>query len=275
MKLFLEAERFPYRAMEIRVGCCGWCVRGGKSAYYERFSIVEVQETFYKLPQAKTVARWAETAPENFRFCMKAWQAITHPPTSPTWRRSGLKIPKSKYDRYGFLRPTEENLEAWEKTLEICKAMRAEVCVIQTPATFGYSGENLANAEKFFSTIKRDGVLIGWEPRGTWRDNLSAVKKLCDKHDIIHVVDPFRCEPVSAHELAYFRLHGIGGGEVNYRYRYSDDDLEKLREIIEKVFGEGKKRIYVLFNNVYMREDAARFIEVLDRSGLPIIAPKK
>ncbi len=258
--------------MEIRVGCCGWCVKGGKKAYYSRFSIVEVQETFYRLPKPETAARWAEQAPPSFKFCMKAWQAITHPPTSPTWRRSGLKIPKSKYDRYGFLKPSEENFEAWEKTLEICKAMGAEVCVIQTPASFGYSEENLANAEEFFSTMRRDGVLIGWEPRGTWRENLQAVKKLCERCDLIHVVDPFRCKPVLTHELAYFRLHGRGGKEVNYRYRYTDSDLAELRDIVRE-FVSGGARVYVLFNNVYMAEDAARFVKVLEGAGLKPVTP--
>ncbi len=256
--------------MEIRIGCCGWCVRGGKKAYYTRFPVVEVQETFYKLPKPETASKWAESAPEGFRFCMKAWQAITHPPTSPTWRRSGLKVPRSKYGRYGFLRPTEENLKAWEETLKVCKAMKAEVCVVQTPASFGCSEENLRNAESFFSTIRRDGVLLGWEPRGTWRENLSVVKRLCDKHDLIHIVDPFRCEPQSVHELVYFRLHGRGGKEYNYRYRYSDSDLNELAEIVRRVVSE-RRKVYVLFNNVYMADDAARFINLLKAMSLPVV----
>jgi uncharacterized protein YecE (DUF72 family) len=256
--------------MEVRVGCCGWCVKGGKSAYYSRFSIIEVQETFYKLPKPETVAKWAENAPENFRFCMKGWQAVTHPPSSPTWRRSGLKIPKSKQDRYGFLRPTEENFRAWEETLEVCRAMRVEVCVLQTPASFEYSGENMGNVEAFFSAIRRDGVILGWEPRGTWRDNLQAVSKLCDKLDLVHIVDPFRCQPQSSHQLVYFRLHGMGGKEYNYRYKYTDSDLRRLAELVEKYLMEGG-RVYVLFNNVYMADDAIRFIEALSGLGLPAV----
>ena len=249
--------------MKVRVGCCGWCVRGGKKAYFSRFEVVEVQETFYKLPKPETAARWVEQAPEGFEFCMKAWQAITHPPTSPTWRRAGVKIPRSKYDRYGFLKPTKENFEAWEKTLEVCKAMNAKVCVVQTPASFNYSPEHRRNVEKFFSEIERDDVLIGWEPRGDWRERLDEVKKLCDELDLIHIVDPFRCKSVSKHPIKYFRLHGIGGKEVNYRYRYSDDDLKKLALSLKKLSREGVKEIYVLFNNISMAEDARRLVEIL------------
>jgi len=259
--------------VEIRVGCCGWCVRGGKKAYYTRFAVVEVQETFYKLPRPQTVSKWLNEAPGDFKFCMKAWQAITHPPSSPTWRRAGVKIPKTRADRYGFLKPTRENYEAWEKILEICRAMKAEVCVIQTPAAFGYSPENFSNADRFFSTIKRDRILIGWEPRGTWREHLDAVKKLCDRHDLVHVVDPFRSKPVSEHPMAYFRLHGIGGKEVNYRYKYTDRDLERLKEMVNTMLKGGKEKVYVLFNNVAMAEDAARFVDVLKRAGLPVVSP--
>ena len=256
--------------MEIRVGCCGWCIRGGKKAYYSKFAVVEVQETFYKLPRPETASKWLREAPKNFKFCMKAWQAITHPPSSPTWRRAGIKVPKSKHDRYGFLRPTEENLEAWEKTLEICRAMQAEVCVIQTPASFSYTAENASNAENFFSSIRREGVLIGWEPRGSWRENLGAVKRLCDKHDLIHVVDPFRCEPTSSHHLAYLRLHGIGGREVNYRYKYSERDLSELRRIVREMLEKGREKVYVLFNNISMAEDAASFLKLLQDADLPV-----
>ncbi len=248
--------------MDIRVGCCGWCVKGGKSTYYARFSIVEVQETFYKLPRLEAVSKWAEAAPESFRFCMKAWQVMTHPPSSPTWKRSGLKIPKSKHDRYGFLKPTEENLRAWEETLKVCKAMKAEVCILQTPASFGYSEENVRNIETFFSTIKRNGVILGWEPRGTWRENLRVVGRLCDALELVHVVDPFRCQPQSSHQLVYFRLHGRGGKEYNYRYKYTDSDLRELGELVERYVEEGR-RVYALFNNVHMADDATRFISLL------------
>ncbi|MEM3922307.1 MAG: DUF72 domain-containing protein, partial [Nitrososphaerota archaeon] len=86
-----------------------------------------------------------------------------------------------------------------------------------------------------------------------------------------HIVDPFRCQPQSSHQLTYFRLHGIGGKEYNYRYRYADPDLRRLGEIVEKYVREGR-RVYVLFNNVYMADDAARFMSLLRDMGLPVIS---
>jgi uncharacterized protein YecE (DUF72 family) len=48
-------------------------------AYYvERFSTVEINATFYRMPNAKTLAGWAETAPAGFSYVLKAPQRITH-----------------------------------------------------------------------------------------------------------------------------------------------------------------------------------------------------
>lgn len=48
-------------------------------AYYvERLSTVEINNTFYKMPDDKLIDGWAAAAPERFRFTLKAPQRITH-----------------------------------------------------------------------------------------------------------------------------------------------------------------------------------------------------
>src|SRR5215813_12646434 len=48
-------------------------------AYYaERFSTVEVNNTFYRMPTPKVVEGWATTVPAGFSFVLKAPQRITH-----------------------------------------------------------------------------------------------------------------------------------------------------------------------------------------------------
>jgi len=247
----------------VLVGCCGWAVKGGKQAYYKSFKTVEIQETFYKLPKLDTVRKWKGSAPEDFVFNMKAWQAVTHPPSSPTWRRAGIRVPEGAKEKYGDLKPTKENLEAWSKTVEVAKVIGAAVVVVQTPSSFGYTEKNFENADRFFSEILREGFEIGWEPRGSWRENPDAVKELCKKHGLIHVTDVFRWRPVHRHKIFYTRLHGIGGGEVNYSYKYTDEDLAKLRQMIVEE-SEGRDACYVLFNNVSMTDDALRFKKLLE-----------
>jgi uncharacterized protein YecE (DUF72 family) len=48
-------------------------------AYYaERFSTVEINYTFYRMPTAKLLAGWAAQTPDGFRFSLKAPRRITH-----------------------------------------------------------------------------------------------------------------------------------------------------------------------------------------------------
>ena len=67
------------------IGCCGWA--GSQTQYFSQFHAVEIQSTFYDPPASKVATRWRATAPSDFEFCIKAWQLITHSPSSPTYRR--------------------------------------------------------------------------------------------------------------------------------------------------------------------------------------------
>jgi len=52
---------------------------GKMLAYYaERFRAVEINYTFYRMPNAKTLAGWDADTPAGFRFALKAPQRITH-----------------------------------------------------------------------------------------------------------------------------------------------------------------------------------------------------
>jgi uncharacterized protein YecE (DUF72 family) len=46
--------------------------------YAERFSTVEINYTFYRMPTEKLLAGWAQATPESFRFTLKAPRRITH-----------------------------------------------------------------------------------------------------------------------------------------------------------------------------------------------------
>ncbi|WP_110514141.1 DUF72 domain-containing protein [Herpetosiphon llansteffanensis] len=47
-------------------------------AYAERLTTVEINATFYAVPDQPTVLRWASDTPSNFRFCPKVPRAISH-----------------------------------------------------------------------------------------------------------------------------------------------------------------------------------------------------
>jgi len=232
----------------IYVGCCGF--PKGRAACFQHFPLVEVQQTFYKPPRPETARQWRQEAPPDFIFTLKAWQLVTHPPTSPTYRRSGLSIPPDRRDRYGGFRTTPEVLEAWERTREVAQALGAPIVVFQCPATFTPTPENIAAMRQFFSKVDRDGMRFAWEPRGPWEDE--TVAALCRDLDLIHCVDPFVRKPITT-GVAYFRLHGIGG----YRYRFTDADLQQVLEWCWPF-----ETVYVLFNNISMWEDGLRLKEM-------------
>jgi len=90
-----------------------------------------------------------------------------------------------------------------------------------------------------------------------------AVAKLCDELGLIHVVDLLRHGPASSVSLVYSRLHGLGNREVNYTYRYTESDLQKLASKLSGLETNGCQEAYMLFNNISMFEDAKRFAKLL------------
>ena len=233
--------------MKVKIGCCGFPV--GRDKYYSNFGVVEIQKTFYQPPSLNTVERWRKEAPEDFEFTLKAWQLITHPSSSPTYRRLRKKIPDGLKENYGFFKPTREVFSAWEKTREIALSLRARMIVFQCPASFKANKTNIQNLRCFFECIISDEQFVFvWEPRGKWENGI--VKSICEEFNLVHGVDPFKQRPLSTHQINYFRLHGKEG----YRYRYTDQDLNYLKDCCQK-----SPLTYVMFNNVFMYEDAGRF----------------
>jgi uncharacterized protein YecE (DUF72 family) len=217
--------------------------------YFQTFDTVEVQQTFYDPPRAGTLSNWRVAAPPGFRFAMKAWQLITHPAGSPTYRR--LRRTVAGLDEAGYFRPSATVRWAWDLTLEAAKALEADVILFQCPASFQPSQENLNNMRSFFCSIERGPFRLAWEPRGEWP--LRVVDELCHELNLIHAVDPFVQSCVTGY--AYYRLHGKGG----YRYRYTDDDLDALL-----AFCLGHTFVYTYFNNVTMFDDALRLSRIVE-----------
>jgi uncharacterized protein YecE (DUF72 family) len=46
--------------------------------YAERFPTTEINYTFYRIPNSKTIGTWDTSTPEHFRFGLKAPQKVTH-----------------------------------------------------------------------------------------------------------------------------------------------------------------------------------------------------
>jgi uncharacterized protein YecE (DUF72 family) len=76
----------------ILIGCSGWHYRHWHGNFYpanlpvtrwfdfyaERFNTVEINNTFYRLPEAETFVSWRTRAPANFKYAIKASRFLTH-----------------------------------------------------------------------------------------------------------------------------------------------------------------------------------------------------
>jgi uncharacterized protein YecE (DUF72 family) len=78
--------------MTLHVGTSGYSYKEWKGSFYpekipakemlryyaERLSTVEINATFYRMPQQSMLENWKEQVPAGFRFSLKASQRITH-----------------------------------------------------------------------------------------------------------------------------------------------------------------------------------------------------
>jgi len=78
--------------MNLHVGTSGYSYKEWKGSFYpeklpakdmlrfysERLSTVEINATFYRMPQKSILENWKEQVPGSFRFSLKAPQRVTH-----------------------------------------------------------------------------------------------------------------------------------------------------------------------------------------------------
>ena len=231
----------------MKLGLCGFTI--GAAAYYRRFGVVEVQQTFYDPPPLATPRRWRAEAPADFEFTLKAWQVITHAATSRTYRRLRSDFPDHARAEAGGFRLNDTVFAAWLTTLDCIETLRATAVLFQCPPSFRPSPDNIAAMREFFGHFERPaGVRCVWEPRGAWPDEV--VRELCDDLRLVHAVDPF-IRPSLTPDVIYWRLHGNGSHYASY----TGAELRQLHAWLP----DGNRDRYVLFNNIPRVGDVERF----------------
>src|SRR3954469_9514760 len=77
---------------ELRIGCSGWNYASWKGRFYppglppsrwldfyaKTFDTVELNNSFYRLPEKETFAAWRKGSPTDFQFAVKASRYLTH-----------------------------------------------------------------------------------------------------------------------------------------------------------------------------------------------------
>ncbi|MBF2072219.1 MAG: DUF72 domain-containing protein [Synechococcales cyanobacterium C42_A2020_086] len=156
--------------MRFWLGCAIWAYKdwvgdlfpaGSRSAeflslYSRRFTTVEGNTTFYSVPDADTVQRWARETPSGFHFCLKLPRAITHQgllaPKLPELR-AFLERMQPLSNRLGPLfaqLPPSYGPEQWQDLLMFLKALPFEqasfAVEVRHPAWFQEPATSRLNA---------------------------------------------------------------------------------------------------------------------------------
>ncbi|MEP6767190.1 MAG: DUF72 domain-containing protein [Acidobacteriota bacterium] len=237
----------------IRVGLCGFTIPMEDYPLY--FRVVEVQQTFYQPPRDETMRRWVEATPAGFEFTLKAWQLVTHPASSPTYRRTRRVLAPRERAGCGFFQDTAIVAEGYRRSIECARVLGATALLFQCPSSFGPDAVSIERLRSFFGRIERPaGLRLLWEPRGApWVAAREKARALCEELDIVHVIDPFVTPP--ARHPVYWRLHGIRGA----RHSYRDEELRRLQGMVTAARAAPAPPSYVLFNNLPRAGDARRF----------------
>jgi len=214
-------------------------------AYSKAFDFVEVNSTFYEIPNLKLVESWRGLVPPNFEFAVRCNRALTH---------------KFKFQ----LKP--EAFEVLEEMTTICSTLKAEVLHLQTPPTFQPTKSNVNLIRNFFSTADLKGIRLALEMRGGKRPLNQYLVKTMQDYNMVHCVDLSKDEkPAYRSDILYSRLFGKGPHNI---YQPTD---EELREIDRKSSKGDHRKVAVSFHFVRMYKDAARFRIYRKTGKLPMV----
>ncbi|MFY1046377.1 DUF72 domain-containing protein [Chryseobacterium sp. GP-SGM7] len=221
----------------IYIGCSGFYNNDWKGSLYpedakskdfltlysKEFNAVEINSTFYRKPTPKTLLKWFDETPDDFRFFIKIPKAISH--------EKRLKDCKDEIQE--FCEHIQTNLKE-----------KLSGFLYQFPPSFKNTEENLDLILKNldFSYLN----VIEFRHNSWWNDDIYSVLK--SKNIIFSGVsfpgnlpDDFI---VNNSEVFYYRLHGK---PVLYKSEYPEGELKNLAEMILK---SGRKG-FIFFNNTW------------------------
>ena len=217
----------------------------------EIFDFVEVNSSFYKLPQMKQAQKWRASVPENFEFTVRANRKLTHE---------------------GHLEPTEENFREFGNNLEICRVLEAPVMHFQFPPSFPITREVVGNWTEFFKSLnKLRDLNIAFEVRNQETAKSNYVKSFFIDFDIIPTTDGSKddkLETSSHSRILYSRVFGLG---EHTKWSFATEELSSLKQKVEKV---SASRRYVTFHNITMYEDGARMKNMI-KEGKDILPQRE
>jgi len=240
----------------IKIGTSGWMYSHWRGVFYpgelsqdrmlsfysQNFKTVEVNNTFYKLPNKKTVKKWRKATPERFEFAVKANRFIAH------------------------MKKLKEPQESLASMFDVFKEFGEKLgpILFQLPPGWHLDLERLKN---FLRVLPQGKYAMEFRHKSWY---CQSVYDLLSKENIAFCIHdhgdaPSPCDMVTA-DFSYLRFHGANGA---YQEKYTRDQIKKWAERIDKLYKKNKlEAIYCYFNNDTMGfaiENAKELREFLDQ----------
>jgi uncharacterized protein YecE (DUF72 family) len=238
--------------------------------YAEHFNFVEVNATFYALPQAKIVARWCNETPENFVFDMKLPKVLSRHAMDAKFLPVDLRASVPQRSGRIELTPRSQELIARRFLREIeplREAGKLGALLLQLSPAFRPKDHQLGELDSLWQTFEGHTVAVELRNRD-WAigEQLDRTVAYFKKHQKTLVLvdapasEHFTIMPsfdrVTNPGLGYLRLHGrneegyIKGRSVAERFDY-DYGEEEVKEIAARIRELEKEveELHVVANN--------------------------
>jgi uncharacterized protein YecE (DUF72 family) len=271
----------------VRVGTCSWAdetltkvwyprhVRSGEARlrhYAERFTTVEANSTYYRLPDAELVGTWAERVPDGFTMHVKAFGLMTRHPVKldalPEDLRDAMPVDeRGRVDRP----PRELRAEVFRRFHRALEPLRERGklggILLQFPSYVVHKEISLDYLSWAVEQLEGDEPLVEFRHR-SWLDEEHRARTLSFLESIgagYVIVDAPRTDAKNlvptvvarTSRTAYVRFHGRNAGTWNKRtgsaaerfdHLYSYDELAEWVEPLRELAGEAES-VYAMFNN--------------------------
>jgi uncharacterized protein YecE (DUF72 family) len=240
--------------------------------YAQHFEMVELNSTFYSVPEPRTVERWCAATPDDFTFDVKLHQLFSFHSTPAKLLPPDLQR-RAEADARGNVRSTPELQEAVLKiflrsTSIFHDAGKLGVFLLQLSPAFSPRKHELDELIQLIEMLSDYDLAIEFRNRN-WAvsDQLQSTIDFLKKYHAIFVnvdapaSDHFMVMPSDVDEMtnwkvAYLRLHGrnekayLTGKTVAARfdYDYSESEIAEVAQRSRKLAKE-ERELHVIFNN--------------------------
>ena len=240
--------------------------------YAQQFDMVEVNSTFYSVPDLRTVQRWCAVTPDAFVFDVKLHQLFSFHSTPvkllpPDLQRQTAVDDKGRVQVTDALR--ESLLDRFLEPIALLQsAGKMGALLLQLSPAFSPRQHELMELEPLLVRLTDYSVAIEFRNR-SWAtgEQLEATAEFLRRHRVSFVnvdapreehftIMPADLNEVTNLEIAYLRLHGrdakayTTGKTVaaRFNYNYTDSEVEEVAERSKSLAAQARK-VHVVFNN--------------------------